>query len=108
VEQNCILEAGNYGWPYGLGPNIAFVDYDFATGESVAEFDCAAPVNDSPHNTGLTQLPPAQEPLIWYSHPGQGSNGADFPEDSGGAPMSGPVYDYDEYLESATKFPEYY
>ncbi|WP_298330450.1 ThuA domain-containing protein [Haloactinopolyspora sp.] len=108
VEQNRILEAGNYGWPYCLGPNIAFVDYDFATGESGAEFDCAAPVNDSPHNTGLTQLPPAQEPLIWYSHPGQGSNGADFPEVSGGAPMSGPVYDYDEDLESATKFPEYY
>ena len=108
VEQNRIVEAGNYGWPYCLGPNIAFVDYDFDTGDSGPEFDCANPVNDSPNNTGLTELPPARGAFVWYSHPGQGSNGAEFPEVSGGAPMSGPVYEYDEDLDSDTKFPEYY
>ncbi|PSK97220.1 xylose isomerase-like TIM barrel protein [Haloactinopolyspora alba] len=107
VEQNRILEAGNYGWPYCMGPNIPFVDYDFATGESGAEFDCDNPVNDSPNNTGLKQLPPAQEPLVWYGKHGEHSEL--FPEiTGGGAPMAGPVYHYDENLESETKFPEYY
>ncbi|SDU83718.1 ThuA domain-containing protein [Jiangella alkaliphila] len=107
VEQNRIVEAGNYGWPYCVGPNTPFIDFDFATGVSGAAFDCASPVNDSPNNTGLTQLPPAQEPLVWYGKSGEHS--ALFPEISGGgAPMTGPVYDYDEDLDSDTKFPEYY
>ena len=47
--------AGNYGWPYCIGNHFPFNDYDFATGTSGALFNCAAPVNDSPNNTGLTQ-----------------------------------------------------
>ena len=106
VEQNVITEAGNYGWPYCVGPNVPYIDYDFATGESGDPFDCDNPVNDSPNNTGLTELPPAQEPLIWY---GQGAQPPPFPEiPTGGAPMSGPVYEYDAELDSDTKFPEYY
>ena len=34
-------------------------DYDFATGQSGPKFNCATPVNNSPNNTGLTNLPPA-------------------------------------------------
>jgi glucose/arabinose dehydrogenase/type 1 glutamine amidotransferase/sugar phosphate isomerase/epimerase len=109
VEQNRITKAGNYGWPYCIGPNIPYVDYDFATGKSGAKYNCAAPVNDSPHNTGLTNLPAAQQPLIWYSHPNQGGWGVkEFPEVRGGAPGAGPVYQYNANLDSDTKFPEYY
>ena len=43
----------NYGWPYCVTPTLPYVDYDFATGTSGEPFNCAAPVNDSPHNTGL-------------------------------------------------------
>jgi len=106
VEWNRITEAGNYGWPYCIGNNIPFIDYDFATGQSGAPFDCANIVNDSPNNTGLTTLPPAREALVWYSY----EQSEEFPElGTGGAgPMSGPVYDYDPDLDSPSKFPEYY
>ena len=44
----------------------AYNEWDFATGTSGPQFDCAAPVNNSPHNTGLTDLPPAQPAWITY------------------------------------------
>jgi PKD repeat protein/glucose/arabinose dehydrogenase len=107
VEWNRITEAGNYGWPHCVGDNKPYIDYDFATGVSGEPFDCeGGPVNDSPHNTGLQQLPPAQEAFVWYGY----ALSEEFPElGTGGAgPMSGPVYEYDPDLDSDTKFPEYY
>ncbi|PXY22039.1 ThuA domain-containing protein [Prauserella flavalba] len=106
VEWNIIREPGNYGWPYCIGNNIPYNDYDFATGTSGAKFDCASPVNDSPNNTGLTELPPSQQAEVWY---GYGAS-AEFPDlgTGGSAPMAGPVYRFDPNLESAVKFPEYY
>ncbi|PSL07024.1 PKD domain-containing protein [Haloactinopolyspora alba] len=107
VEWNRITEPGNYGWPHCVADNKPYIDYDFATGESGGPFDCAGgPVNDSPHNTGLQQLPPVQEAFIWYGY----GPSEQFPElgYGGAAPMSGPVYDYDPELDSDTKFPEYY
>src|SRR5699024_9429627 len=54
VEWNAMTEAGNYGWPYCVGPNKPYVDYDFATETSGEEFDCVnGPTNASPNNTGL-------------------------------------------------------
>ncbi|MGW6054522.1 ThuA domain-containing protein [Streptomyces sp. NPDC055189] len=106
VEFNRITKAGNYGWPYCVGNNTPFNDYDFATKKSGAKFDCAKIVNDSPNNTGLRELPPAQAADVWYAY----SASAEFPElgTGGGAPMSGPVYDYDAANTYKTKFPEYF
>ena len=66
-------------------------------------FDCAAPKNTSPHNTGLTDLPPAQAAWIPY-------DGGSVPEFGTGSesPMGGPVYRYDAALDSPVKFPEAY
>ncbi|MEU6159254.1 lectin [Streptomyces sp. NPDC047130] len=103
VEFNRITEAGNYGWPYCTGSNDAYTDYNFATGASGAKFDCAAPRNNSPRNTGLTDLPPAKPAWIPY-------NGTSVPEFGGGSesPMGGPVYRYDAGSASEVKFPEEY
>ena len=108
VEFNQIRTAGNYGWPYCSGPNKPYVDYDFATGASGATFDCQAPVNESPRNTGLRELPPAQEPWIWYDGGTVHYNGNATDEfgTGGEAPMGGPVYNYDPDLVSDVKFPE--
>lgn len=110
VEVNQIREAGNYGWPYCSGPNFAYNDYDFATGESGPKFDCDAPVNESPRNTGLRELPPAEHPWLWYDggtvH--YDGNSTDEFGNGGEAPMAGPVYRYDPELVSDTKFPEYF
>ncbi|MFJ5261200.1 ThuA domain-containing protein [Streptomyces sp. NPDC088387] len=106
VEFTRITEAGNFGWPYCIGDNTPFNDYDFTTRTPGAKFDCAKPVNDSPNNTGLTELPPAQPATSWYAY----SASAEFPElgTGGGGPMSGPVYDYDPANTYRTKFPEYF
>lgn len=106
VEWNVVSEPGFYGWPYCTGANSAYRDYDFATGQSGAAFDCAGgPVNDSPNNTGITQLPPAVEAEVWYGY----ATNPLFPEiGGGGAPMGGPVYSYDPELDSAVKWPAYW
>ncbi|OEV04362.1 PQQ-dependent sugar dehydrogenase [Streptomyces oceani] len=103
VEFNRITEPGNYGWPYCTGKNDPYTDYDFDGGTSGESFDCAAPVNDSPHNTGLEKLPPAKGAWIAY-------DGDSVPEfgDGSESPMGGPVYQYDEQLDSKVKFPEEY
>lgn len=103
VEFARVTGAGNFGWPYCTGKNDAYVDYDFATKASGASFDCDAPKNNSPHNTGLTDLPPAQPAWIPY-------DGASVPEFGSGSesPMGGPVYHYDASLDSPVKFPQAY
>jgi PKD repeat protein/glucose/arabinose dehydrogenase len=107
VEQNLIKGAGNHGWPYCIADNKPFRDYDFSTGVSGPPFDCAAPRNDSPNNTGLVDLPPIVPANIWYSY-------GDPPEPEfdglpgGGAPMGGPRYHFDASNPNPRKFPEYY
>ncbi|MFB7530240.1 ThuA domain-containing protein [Streptomyces sp. NPDC056178] len=103
VEFARVTEPGNFGWPFCTGNNDAYVDYDFATKTSGASFDCNAPKNTSPHNTGLVDLPPAQPAWIPY-------DGGSVPEFGTGSesPMGGPVYHYDADLDSPVKFPEAY
>ncbi|MEU0654754.1 lectin [Streptomyces albogriseolus] len=103
VEFNRVTRAGNYGWPYCTGRNDAYVDHDFGSGSSGARFDCSAPRNTSPRNTGLTDLPPAQPAWIPY-------DGGSVPEFGTGSesPMGGPVYRYDADSASGVKFPEEY
>ncbi|MFF5174899.1 ThuA domain-containing protein [Micromonospora sp. NPDC000089] len=105
VEWNIVDKPGNYGWPYCTGANYAYNDYQFPSGPSGAKFDCAAPVNDSPNNTGLTNLPPAIAATVDYDYSGNPR----FPEiGGGGAPMAGPVYRYDAANPSKRKWPAYF
>jgi len=102
VEWNLIKQPGNYGWPYCHG-GAPFIDYDFATGQSGQAFDCQNPVNTSPNNTGLVNLPPAVEPTLWY-----GRETANPEIGRGGAPMAGPRYAFDPSIESDRQWPAYY
>jgi glucose/arabinose dehydrogenase/type 1 glutamine amidotransferase len=105
VEWNIVGRPGNYGWPYCTGDNTAYRDHTFPSGPSGPAFDCAAPVNDSPNNTGLRTLPAAIPATVDYDYDGNPR----FPEvGGGGAPMAGPVYDYDPNLGSDRKWPAYY
>ena len=104
VEWN-IVRPGNYGWPYCMGANQAFNDWTFPSGPSGAKFNCAAPVNNSPNNTGLPNLPAAVGATVDYDFSGNPL----FPEiGGGGAPMAGPVYRYNAALVSDRKWPAYY
>jgi len=66
-------------------------------------YDAAHPVNPSPNNTGIRDLPPAQPAFIYYPH----SPSTRFPVvGSGGrTAMAGPVYYFDENLKSPHKLP---
>lgn len=102
-EFNVATAAGNFGWPYFQADNRPYLHWDFATKTAGAAFDPAAPVNDSPHNTGQKHLPPAQPAFLWYPA-GPSSR---WPELGSGArsAMAGPVYHFAPGLASARKLP---
>src|SRR5690606_6325932 len=104
-EINQARKAGNFGWPYFVANNLAYREYNYATGESGPPFDPQRPVNNSRNNTGLRELPPAEPAFIWY--PYAVSN--DFPQlGSGGRnAMAGPVY-YTDMFPKETRLPDYY
>ncbi|MET8373089.1 ThuA domain-containing protein [Micromonospora profundi] len=106
VELNVIKAPGNYGWPFCHGDNQPYAPFNPDTGVVGAKFNCSAPVNNSPNNTGLTSLRPVVAPNMWYGY----GTSPTFPElgSGGSAPMGGPVYRYDAANPSATKFPPYY
>lgn len=105
-EINQAREPGFFGWPYFLGNNEAFPDYDFATKKEGPKFDPLHPVNDSPNNTGIRELPPAQPAMIWY---GDGSSSR-FPlvGKGGESAMAGPVYYSDLFPDAQYKLSDYY
>jgi cytochrome c len=97
---------GNYGWPYCATAELPYQDWDFATETSRGAFNCAAPVNESPHNTGLRELPPTKQPDVWYGY----ALSSVFPElgTGGVGPMGGPAYKFRPNLNSRIKWPKYY
>ena len=105
-----IKRPANYGWPYCVTPDLPYVDYDFATKTSGEEFNCNAPTNDSPYNTGLKRLPAVAQPDVWYSY----ATSPLFPElgpegtPGGIAPMGGPAYDPVPGNSSVFRFPNYF
>lgn len=103
-EVNQARAAGNFGWPYFVADNKAYVKYDFAAGVSGTPFNPFHPVNNSPNNTGAHNLPPAQPAFIYYP----GGPSTRFPVVNGGGgrtAMAGPVYYFDANLKSEHKLP---
>lgn len=104
-EVNVAKHPGFWGWPYSRGNNQAYYDYNFTTKESGPRFNTENPVNNSPNNTGITELPPIQKSMIWYSY----DDSEEFPwvKKGGKNPMAGPVFYADEF-ETDNKFPPYF
>lgn len=85
--------------PFDLQPPVSYL-----AGDAVM-FDPAHPVNHSPNNTGIKELPPTQPAFIWYP----GGPSARFPVVNGGGgrtAMAGPVYYFDPENKSAIKLPK--
>ncbi|MBO9672083.1 MAG: PQQ-dependent sugar dehydrogenase [Sphingobacteriaceae bacterium] len=101
-EVNQARKAGNYGWPLFIGNNFPYKAYDFTNGANGDAFDPAKPINNSPNNTGLEQLPPAQPAFIWYPY----GESLEFPQVGAGGrtAMAGPVY----YASANSPYPAYY
>ena len=105
-EFNQARGPGNFGWPYFVGNNKPYYNYDFQTNQPGPAFDPSLPINDSPNNTGWQVLPPAQPAWMFYPY----GDSAEFPEfgTGGRCAMAGPVYHYDPTLLSDRKLPAYF
>ena len=97
---------GNFGWPYFVGDNKAYWDFDFASKQSGEKFIAEKPVNNSPNNTGLKELPPAQKAFIWYT--AGSSNRFPVLGSGGRSAMAGPVYHAGDFKNAKRAFPAYY
>jgi cytochrome c len=96
--------AGFFGWPLFIADNKPYMDYNFSEKKAAGKFNPAKPINDSPFNTGIKELPPAQPAFIFYPH----SPSTRFPAVNGGGgrtAMAGPVYYFDADLKSDHKLP---
>lgn len=104
-EINQTREAGHYGWPYLIGDNYPYREFDFNSGTPGEAFDPDAPVNRSPSNTGIEVLPPSEPAFIWYPYDAS----PEFPltRTGGRNAMAGPVY-YTELFPEETRLPDYY
>jgi type 1 glutamine amidotransferase len=68
-----ITSAGNQGWPYCMGNRQPYRDRS-STDATVLTgwYNCDNLKNESPRNTGLVDIPPARDNMIWYSPDGGG------------------------------------
>ncbi|MCW5910775.1 MAG: PQQ-dependent sugar dehydrogenase [Cyclobacteriaceae bacterium] len=105
-EFNQARQAGFFGWPYFIGDNIPYSHYNYETGVVGEKFNAAQPVNNSPNNTGLKELPLPQKALIWYPY----SNSEEFPlvGSSGRSATGGPVFRKTDFKNASRPFPSYY
>ncbi|GAA4320041.1 hypothetical protein GCM10023149_19090 [Mucilaginibacter gynuensis] len=105
-EFNRAKKPGFFGWPYFVADNKAYRKYDFATKQSGDFFNAEHPVNNSPNNTGLNELPPATPAFIWY---GKATN-TQFPllESGGNSAVGGPIFHKDDFKGAKRPFPDYY
>lgn len=106
-EVNVAIEGGFYGWPYGVADNKMYNDYDYATRKVGLPFKPENPVNTSPNNTGVQELPPSKTPMLWYP---KSRLGTKFPYTGNGGVniMVGPRYYANDFPESSEKFPSYF
>ncbi|MEQ8472820.1 MAG: ThuA domain-containing protein [Marinoscillum sp.] len=105
-EVNQARESGFFGWPYFIADNEAYHEYDFQTNTSGDRFDPEKPINNSPNNTGLEELPPAKPAFIYYPY----GASKEFPllGAGGRTSMAGPVYYKDMFANARRPFPAYY
>ncbi len=105
-EQNQAKGPGFFGWPYFIADNQAIPKYDFANDKVGEKLDPARPVNTSPNNTGLTELPPAQPALIYYPY----ATSEKFPlvGSSSRCAIGGPIFHRSDFKNPQRPFPEYY
>jgi glucose/arabinose dehydrogenase/type 1 glutamine amidotransferase len=125
-----ITSAGNQGWPYCMGNKQPYRDRSNVDATQPAGwYDCDHLKNTSPRNTGLVDIPPARDNMIWYSPQGGGpvypkrNDGTGLPtykpgdetltqpylKGGGQAIMSGPTYHRSEVdTSSGVAWPAYW
>ncbi|MDN3202951.1 PQQ-dependent sugar dehydrogenase [Algoriphagus sediminis] len=105
-EFNQAKGPGFFGWPYFIGDNFAYVDYDHVNEVLGEPFDPMNVVNTSVNNTGLEKLPEPQPAMLYYPY----ANSEEFPlmGSAGRSATGGPVFRKADFPESDKRFPSYY
>ncbi|MDI9356167.1 MAG: ThuA domain-containing protein [Chitinophagaceae bacterium] len=105
-EINQARNPGFFGWPYFVGNNFAYHNFDFTKNKATEIFNYEKPINNSKNNTGMNTLPPAQPAFIWYPYDGS----IEFKElgTGGRSAMAGPVFYSDDFKNATRPFPSYY
>ncbi len=105
-EVNRVTAPGNFGWPLVIGQNKPYKQFDYVTQKTGPVVDVEHPINNSPHNTGAKQLPPAQPAFIAYPY----GISDEFPEmgTGGRTALVADVYHAADYPESVNRYPAYY
>jgi cytochrome c len=105
-ELNVAASAGNYGWPFFIGYNRGYNTVEYGpTKRFGPPMDPARPVNRSPNNTGIQDLPAARPALLAYPYgvseewPVLGSGGR--------CAVGGPIF-YASSFAGPRRFPDYY
>ncbi|HET6543787.1 MAG TPA: PQQ-dependent sugar dehydrogenase, partial [Chryseolinea sp.] len=105
-EQNQAKGPGFFGWPYFIADNQVIPKYDFVHGKVGEKLDPAKPVNTSPNNTGLKELPPAQPALVYY--PYAASEKFPLVGSSSRCAIGGPIFHRRDFEKPERPFPKYY
>ena len=105
-EQNQAKGPGFFGWPYFIADNQVVPKYDFINKKVGERLDPAKPVNTSPNNTGLKELPPAQPALIYY--PYAASEKFPLVGSSSRCAIGGPIFHRSDFEKPERPFPKYY
>lgn len=105
-EHNQAKGPGFFGWPYFIADNRAIPKYNYTKGSVGDTLDPVKPVNTSPNNTGLRELPPAQPALIYYPY----AASQEFPlvGSSSRCAIGGPVFHRADFHDSERLYPAYY
>ena len=105
-EQNQARGPGFFGWPYFIADNQVIPKFDFVDNKVGERLDPSKPINTSPNNTGLKELPPAQPALIYY--PYAASEKFPLVGSSSRCAIGGPVFHRSDFEKPERPFPKYY
>lgn len=104
-EFNQARGPGFFGWPYFVGDN-AYPVWDYVNNTGRPALDPKHPVNHSPNNTGIKELPPLSPSFIYYPY----GVSEQYPElGSGGrSATGGPVYRRADFPNAKRPWPAYF
>lgn len=105
-EHNQAKGPGFFGWPYFIADNQIIPKFDYTNQRVGIKLDPAKPVNTSPNNTGLTELPRAQPALIYY--PYAASQKFPLVGSSSRCAIGGPIYHRSDFGNPERPYPAYY
>lgn len=105
-EFNQAKKPGFFGWPYFIADNKPYSHFSYETNDPGPLFNPEKPVNESPNNTGLRELPAPQKAFIYYPY----STSEEFPlvGSSGRSATGGPVFRKADFKNAAHAFPAYF